>query len=365
MSRGLSFHPLPDISSGNVCPPPSRGREIAFTSPPTRETVPVSPFPRRETGLLSPAPWRETVRFSPSPSRGAGGGEGGRLLGLLLFFTLCLMSAGPAAADVTPTARDNYAAGKNRVLVAHARAPLADRLDVSFLLGTLAKKGEVLEPPARSAHLYQEVDPVPLASYKVYTPWLDYFQQNVVFVIGQLDPKRFKIARWSVALHDPGGRLVRTFSGLGQPPEAFFWNGRDAEYNPVPVGQSLIPEITLIDYYGARVNLPQKNLLLEQFVWEDKNRLEAGFLQSAVFRPKSAEVTPAGRLVLQELSNLLNQNDAVLVEVRCSGSDADLTADRTRALREYFARENLRAKKVQATSAASQGEPVVNVKAFK
>lgn len=278
----------------------------------------------------------------------------------------------PTSQDVTPTAqgaapaaKDFTAAGKNRVLVQHERIPLNDRLDVSYLIGTLAKKGEILPPPSRSEHLYQDVDPVPLSSYKVYTPWLDFFQQNVVFIIGKLDPKRFKIARWSVTLNDPSGRMVKTFSGLGQPPEAFFWNGRDMQNNPVPVGQLLIPEIVLVDFYGARVNLPQKNLRLEQFVWEDKNRLEANFLQSAVFRPKSADVTPAGRLVLQELSNLLDQFSAAMVEIRCSGPDADLTADRTRALREFFARENLRVKKVLAASSPAQGEAVVEVKAFK
>ncbi len=268
-------------------------------------------------------------------------------------------------ADAAPAAKEFTAAGKNRVLVRHERIPLDDRLDVSFLIGTLAKKGEALDPPNRSEHLYQDVDPVPLSSYKVYTPWLDFFKQNVVFVIGKLDPKRFKIARWSVTLNDAGGRLVKTFSGVGQPPEAFFWNGRDQRNDPVPVGHPLIPEIVLVDLYGARVTLPQKHLRLEQFLWEDTNRLEANFLQTAVFRPRSSDVTPAGRLVLQELSNLLDQFSAALVEVRCSGPDADLMADRTRVLREFFARENLRAKKVLAVSAPAQGEDVVAVKAFK
>jgi hypothetical protein len=284
---------------------------------------------------------------------------------LILGVVSIILGSTFARADVTPTAQDYAAAGKNRVLVQHERPPWTERWDPAFLLGTLAKRGEVLEPPAGSTHLYQEVDPVPLASYKVYTPWLDYFKETVVFVIGRLDAKRLKIARWSVELRDPSGRLVKNFSGLGQPPEAFVWNGRDQNYLPVSIGQALIPEITLVDLYGARVTLPQKSLLLEQFVWEDKNRLQAGFLQGAVFAPKSAQITSDGRLVLQELSNLLNQHDAALVELRCTGPDADLQRDRAASLRDFIARENLRAMKVHAECVTSPGTAIVSVNVFK
>jgi hypothetical protein len=71
------------------------------------------------------------------------------LVRLIIFGLVAWLPVIPASADVTPTAKDFSAAGKNRVLVQHERVPLADRLDVSFLLGTLAKKGETLEPPAR------------------------------------------------------------------------------------------------------------------------------------------------------------------------------------------------------------------------
>lgn len=287
-----------------------------------------------------------------------------RLGAACLCAWLCL-AAGPARADVTPTAKDFVASGKNRAMIQIDRAPFADRLDVGFLIGTLAKKSETTLLPSQPRHLFQEIDPVPLDSQKVYTPWLNHFKQAVVFVIGRLDPKRLRIATWSVVLRDAGGREIKTFGGAGLPPEAFFWNARDREYRPVPVGRSYIPEITLVDEYGAKVSLPQKMFVLDQFLWEDPGRLIAGFTADSVFIRKRAQFSQAGALIIQELSNVLNQQDAAAADLFLSGLDDDLLAERGQAVKDYLSRENLRLKRIRVQHIRSTMDETVTVTAVK
>lgn len=277
---------------------------------------------------------------------------------------ICLLAANTAwGAEVTPTAKDFVSSGKNRALVQTERSAFTGRLDLDSLLGTLTKKSDGLKLPTESRHLYYEIDPVPLESSKVFTPWLNHFKQAVVFIMGKLDSQRLKIARWSVSLHDQAGREIRTFSGVGNPPEAFYWNGRDWEYNIVAVGQSYIPEITLTDYYGARVSLPQKMLYLDRLVWNEPGRLTAAFVQEGIFGKKHATFTPDGVMIIRELSNLINLKDALIMEIECQGPDVDLMRDRARFLKKYFERENLRLKKIRVRSAKTSGPAVIYITA--
>ncbi|MCK5242179.1 hypothetical protein KAR34_06995 [bacterium] len=275
-----------------------------------------------------------------------------------LFFTLLLSAAPGLYAEVTPTAKEFTAEGVIRAKVQAERAVFAGRLDAGFLMETLAKKSNGLKLPTEPLYLYQEVDPVPLQSYKVFTPWLNHFKQSVVFVIGRLDPKRLKIARWSVSLHDQTGREIKTFSGVGHPPVAFYWNARDWERNPLAVGTGYIPEITLVDYYGAKVNLPQPTLYLDQFIWESPRCLRAGIVQDSVFQKKRAGFSRVGNVIMQELSNIVNQHDTVLLDIECFGPDLDMVNERAEVLKKYFAKENMRLKKIRIKSVALSGEPV-------
>ncbi len=285
---------------------------------------------------------------------------------LLKISIICFLAINPAwGAEVTPTAKDFVSSGKNRASVQTERSVFSGRLDLGSLLGTLTKKSEGMRLPVESRHLYQEIDPVPLKSSKVFTPWLNYFKQAVVFIMGKLDSERLKIARWWVSLHDQAGREIRTFSGVGNPPEAFYWNGRDWEYNIVAVGQSYIPEITLVDYYGARVNLPQKMFYLDRLVWNEPARLTAAFVQTGVFEKKQATFSQEGVMIIKELSNLINLKDALILEIECQGPDADLMKDRARFLKEYFERENLRLKKIRVRSSGTTGPAVIYLTATK
>ncbi len=288
----------------------------------------------------------------------------GKMLLIGLLGTLCLVP-GAWSEDVTPTAKDFSASGKNRATIQSDRKPLSDRLDVGYLLGTLAKKHEGVKIPGESRYLYQEIDPVPLESYKVYTPWASYFKQSMVFVLGRLDTSRIKIARWSVAIRDAGGREIKTFSGVGDPPEAFAWNGRDAQYNPVSAGQAYIPELTLEDYYGARVRLPQKTFYVDQFMWEEPYRMALTFMQDSAFEAKRARLSREGQQIIQEVSNLVNQQDAWILEIECSGADTDLSNERAQALKTYFARENLRLKNIRIKNAPVTGEAMVKITSLK
>ncbi len=279
---------------------------------------------------------------------------------------ICLLGARSGwGAEVTPTAKDFVSTGKNRASVKTERTVFTGRLNLDSLLGTLAKKSDGMKLPTELRHLYQEIDPVPLKSSKVFTPWLNHFKQAVVFIMGKLDSERLKIARWSVTLHDQAGQEIRSFSGVGNPPEAFYWNGRDWEYNIVAVGQSYIPEITLTDYYGARVSLPQKMFFLDRLIWNEPGRLTAAFVQAGVFGKKHATFSPEGVMIIRELSNLINLKDALILEIECQGPDADLMQDRAQFLKEYFERENLRLKKIRVRSSKTSGTAVIYLTAMK
>jgi hypothetical protein len=273
---------------------------------------------------------------------------------------------GLSLASVTPTAKDFSSAGKNRAAIQTERKPLAERLDVGFLIGTLAKKSGGAGLPEETRYLYQEVDPVPLASYKVYTPWASYFKQSMVFVLGRLDERNTKIKRWALTVRDTTGQEIRTFGGVGNPPEAFAWNGRDSGYNPVAAGKAYIPEITLENFYGARATLPQKKMFyMDQFMWEDPLRMILAIRQDSLFDSKRAAFSRAGLPVVQEVSNLVNQQDAWVMDIECSGPDADLCEDRAQALKTYFARENLRLKNIHIKNSSSSGEAMVKITSLK
>lgn len=269
------------------------------------------------------------------------------------------------AAGATGASGDFIAQGKNRAAVQMERAVYAEPLNLDFLLGTLATKSTALKNVGEPRYLYQEVDPVPLHSYKVFTPWLSHFKQSVVFVIGRLDAKRLNLARWSVSVHDPSGQVVKTFSGAGTPPTAFYWNGRDSQQNPVEVGKPYIPEITLVDVYGATVSLPQKNLLLEEFIWDQPGRMRAGALQDHVFQKQRERFSNSGLLVMRELSHLVDQHDTILLDIECSGPDLDLARERALTLQKFFAKENLRIKKIRLASITRSENAVFYLNAVK
>jgi len=282
---------------------------------------------------------------------------------VIITLMLVLAVTSDLYAGITSTAKEFTAEGVNRASIQAKRTVFADRLDVSFLISTLVKKSGGMKLPTEPRHLYPTVDPLPLQSYRIFTPWLNHFKQAVVFVIGRLDHQRLRIARWSVSLHDQAGKEIRTFGGVGYPPVAFYWNGRDREYRPLAVGKGYIPELTLVDYYGATVNLPQKTLYLDQFLWEGPRRLRAGVVQDSVFIKRRVKFSRTGSMIMQELSNIVNQYDAVLLEIECFGPDLNLLSERAQILKKYFARENLRLKKIQIKNIALSGEAVFYITA--
>lgn len=274
-------------------------------------------------------------------------------------------AAEATASGVTGTSKDFIAQGKNRAAVQMERMVYAEPPNMDFLLGTLAAKSMGLKNAGEPRYLYQEVDPVPLHSYKVFAPWLSHFKQSVVFVIGRLDAKKLNLAHWSVSVHDQSGQVVRTFSGVGTPPTAFYWNGRDREQNPVEVGKAYVPEITLVDVYGAKVSLPQKNLLLEEFIWDGPGRMRVGALQDHVFQKQRERFSSDGLLIMRELSHLVDQHDALLLDIECSGPDLDLARERAMILQKFFAKENLRIKKIRLAAITRSENAVFYISAIK
>jgi hypothetical protein len=286
--------------------------------------------------------------------------------GIQLIGLALLVWGTSGAADVTSTAKEFAGEGKNRAAIQVEREVYANRLDARFLMNTLAKDGSgKMKTPTEPRYLYQQLDPIPMHSVKVYTPWLNHFKQSVVFVMGYLDPNRIKIARWSVSLNNETGEEIKSFAGTGHPPRAFFWNARDSKYNPVEVGKGYVPEITLVDYYGAKVNLSQPKLYLDNFIWQTPNVLKAGFVQEKVFQKKRTRFSKRGALVMRELSNLINQHAAVLVDIECSGPDLELVQERAEVMQKYFAKENMRLKKIRIKNVAVSGEAVFYIKAIK
>jgi len=263
------------------------------------------------------------------------------------LFLLLPVSAAPA-----PAPGEFVAEGKNRAAVASERPRFEARLDVAPLLGALAKESGSLKTPQEPRHWFPLLPAVPVASDKPYAPWLQYFQPSVVFVLGRLGDKSLNIARWSLSLHDSQGEAIRTFTGLGVPPAAFYWDGRDHSGQPVAVGQGYVPELTLEDYYGAKVQLPQKRLYLGQFLWEERHRLLAATTQDAIFSKKRAHFSPEGSMIVRELSYWLRERGAAVLTLELKGQDPDLQAQRARVLKAYFSRENLNLKQVESRAEA-------------
>jgi hypothetical protein len=288
----------------------------------------------------------------------------------ILFLAAYLgLAPGRALAEensaAAPDSGEFLASGKNRANVQFERQVFADRLNIQDLAATAAKKTSRLKSPEEAKHLYQVVDPVPLQSYKVYTPWLNHFKETMVFVIGRLDPNAVKIARWSVNLYGTDGRAIKNFTGVGHPPVAFYWNGRDSEQNPVAVGRTIVPEIKLEDFYGAKIMLPQKPFVLDQFLWTSSRQMRAGVQQLSVFQEKQIIFTANGKAIIQEISFLISQQDAVFIEIDCGGPDLELSRERAEVLKKYFAQENLKLRKIQVNNSFKSVESVFYITAIK
>lgn len=286
------------------------------------------------------------------------------ILGTTGFFkAVCVPAASAENVSAAPE-KEFYAQGKNRVVISLERARLTERPDAGLLLDSLVKKNESLKVPSENAYSLLELEPLPLESQNTAAPWISFFKPAVVFLMGKFTSANVKIARWAIHLHDNAGNTVRTFSGVGQPPSAFRWNGRDEAQNPVPLSKSYLPEMVLTDYYGASVTLPQRKLQLDQFLWQESSRFRAGFLQASMFLPLREKVSESGLEMLQEMSGLLNHQNIVVLEIEGQGADGELVKERLAFLKNYFSGQNLRLKKITTKHSIAQGEAVMYIKAI-
>ena len=285
------------------------------------------------------------------------------LAGWLWASSVPAAAAGP---EGTTLAADALTArGRNLASVTADRGSLGDLPDFDFLVETLARQTPLRLAPVVERPVYPVLDPEPLESYKVYKPWRRGFRRGLVFALGRINAERYGIVKWQVVLHDAGGREIKRFGGAGAPPAAFSWDGRNRELQTVPVGKQVFPELVLEDMYGARVRLPQRKLVVDRFLWEERRRLKAGALQSHCFGPGRRRLSADGEALLRELALDVDRFGARLLTVVCRGPDPKRQQQRAEALKAFFERENLRVETIRAETRTAGGDPVFEVTAWR
>lgn len=204
---------------------------------------------------------------------------------------------------------------------------------------------EVVDPfGARKSHIYDEElreqselasTPLPrLENDKIRRPWFNKIITPPIVIFHPIYGQ--DVMKWELVITDAIGKLVRTFSNKGRPPETIRWDGRDNGGQMMDVGTDYAYYVKAVDQLGNTSQLMGRKIKLPGLFWKGELTSYLRLDGRIIFTESSKELTGEGEILLLEASDIVRQEIKKHIKVVVYSRKEELSLDRSRVVAEFL-----------------------------
>lgn len=225
--------------------------------------------------------------------------------------------------------------GKYLGKIEEKKPPAELNYDIFEVIQPYGKQGSYIYDMELQVHSEITSTPLPvLASKQIRKPWLGKIL-TLPIVISNIPFER-NVKQWELAITDETGGIFRTFAGMGNPPKALEWDGKDSKKDMIDPGKNYSYYIRTIDNENNSSFQLGKKIRIPGLYWKEEILSVVRLDGRLVFDNNSSQITESGKDLLEEAADYVRKDIKRHLRVIVYSKNEDLAMERTKKIANFL-----------------------------
>ncbi len=225
--------------------------------------------------------------------------------------------------------------GKYLGKIEEKKPPAELNYDIFEVIQPYGKQGSYIYDMELQVHSEITSTPLPvLASKQIRKPWFGKIL-TLPIVISNIPFER-NVKQWELAITDETGGIFRTFAGMGNPPKALEWDGKDSKKDMIDLGKNYSYYIRTIDNEDKSSFQLGKKIRIPGLYWKEEILSVVRLDGRLVFDNNSSHITESGKDLLEEAADYVRKDIKRHLRVIVYSQNEDLAMERTKKIANFL-----------------------------
>ncbi len=149
-------------------------------------------------------------------------------------------------------------------------------------------------------------------------------------------PTEEYVKQWELSVTDETGEVFRTFAGMGNPPKAIEWDGKDSKDNVIDLGKNYSFYLRTVDNNNNSSFKLGKKIRVAGLYWKEEINSVVRLDGRIVFQENSSVLTETGRDLLEEAADYIRKDVQRHLRVVVYSHNEDLAMERTKKIANFL-----------------------------
>lgn len=215
------------------------------------------------------------------------------------------------------------------------KPPTELKYDIFEVVKPYGQEGSNIYDIELQVHSEITSTPLPvLASNQIRKPWLGNILTPPI-TISNISVDR-NVNQWELVITDAMGGLFRTFSGMGNPPEAIEWDGRDTKGNMIDLGKNYSYYLRVVNEEKKSSFQLGKKVRVPALYWREELNSVVRLDGRIVFKNNSSRISESGMNLLEEAADYVRQDVDKRLRVVVYSQNENLAMERTKRIANFL-----------------------------
>jgi len=221
--------------------------------------------------------------------------------------------------------------GKYMGKIDEKKPPSELKYDIFEVIQPYGVEGSNIYDMELQVHSEISSTPLPvLASDQIRKPWLG----NILTLpikISNISVEK-DTRQWELVVTDALGGVFRTFAGMGNPPKAIEWDGKDLKGDMIDPGKNYSYYLRVIDRENESSFQLGKKIGVPALYWKEELHSVVRLDGRIVFEKNTAHISESGKNLLEEAADYVRKDINKRLRVIVYSQNEDLSMERTKKI---------------------------------
>ncbi len=250
---------------------------------------------------------------------------------IILTFIFILNIVGFAQEEISKEVIKGEYLGK----IDEKKPPSELKYDIFEVIKPFGREGSNIYDMELQVHSEISSTPLPiLASNQIRKPWLGNILTPPITISNISVEKNVK--QWELVITDAIGSVFRTFAGMGNPPRAIEWDGRDSKGNMIDLGKNYSYYLRVVDYENKSSFQLGKKVSVPALYWKEELNSVVRLDGRIVFEENSSRISESGKDLLEEAADYVRKDINKRLRVIVFSQNENLAMERTKRIANFL-----------------------------
>ncbi len=250
---------------------------------------------------------------------------------IILTFICILNIVGFAQEEISKEVIKGEYLGK----IDEKKPPSELKYDIFEVIKPFGREGSNIYDMELQVHSEISSTPLPiLASNQIRKPWFGNILTPPITILNISVEKDVK--QWELVITDAMGGVFRTFAGMGNPPEAIEWDGRDSKGNMIDLGKNYSYYLRVVDHENKSSFQLGKKVSVPALYWREELNSVVRLDGRIVFEQNSSRISESGKDLLEEAADYVRKDINKRLRVIVFSQNENLAMERTKRIANFL-----------------------------